>query len=79
MFPPGRARLATRPARTGSATATMTIGIVPVAFFAARVAGYVDATMRSTLSATSSAAKSWLRSILPSDRRHSIAVFTPST
>ena len=39
MFPPGRARLATIPSPTGSATATMTRGIDVVAFFTARVAG----------------------------------------
>ena len=34
-LPPGRARLATRPAPTGSPTPVKTIGIVEVAFFAA--------------------------------------------
>ena len=36
-FPPGRARLATRPALTGLALLVMTIGIVVVAFMAAIV------------------------------------------
>jgi hypothetical protein len=39
MLPPGRARLATRPARTGSPTPTITIGIVVVAALAASVGG----------------------------------------
>ena len=40
-FPPGRARLATRPAPTGS-TLTNTIGIVAVAAFAASAAGAAE-------------------------------------
>src|SRR2546422_4975469 len=36
ILPPGRARLATNPARTGSPLGAMTIGIVRVACFAAR-------------------------------------------
>jgi hypothetical protein len=39
MLPPGRARLCTSPARTGSPTRTMTIGMVDVAALAARLAG----------------------------------------
>jgi hypothetical protein len=38
-FPPGRARLSTRPARTGSPTPIMTMGMVAVASLAACVAG----------------------------------------
>jgi hypothetical protein len=49
MFPPGRARLATNPKATGSATSTITIGIVVVVSLAARVAAGADVTMRSTL------------------------------
>ena len=37
MFPPGRARLATKPFPTGSASCIMTMGIVTVASLAARV------------------------------------------
>jgi hypothetical protein len=37
-FPPGRARLATSPVRTGSSDAIITTGIVVVAFLAARAA-----------------------------------------
>ncbi len=43
-LPPGRARLATRPAPTGSAPMTKTIGIVEVALFAASAEG--DAARR---------------------------------
>ena len=38
-LPPGRARLATRPAPTGSPEFTITMGMVVVAFFAANGAG----------------------------------------
>jgi hypothetical protein len=38
-FPPGRARLCTKPVPIGSATATMTIGMVDVARFAAKAQG----------------------------------------
>ena len=38
MFPPGRARLSTKPSPYRIATAVMTMGIVLVAFFAARIA-----------------------------------------
>ena len=39
MFPPGLARLATNPWPTGSVVFHLTIGIVVVTCFAARVAG----------------------------------------
>jgi len=56
-FPPGRARLATRPIPTGSLTNMKTIGIVELAFLAAS-AGRVPlfAMIRSTLRPTRSAA-----------------------
>ena len=47
-FPPGRARLCTKPVPIGSATATMTIGMVDVARFAAKAQGVKVATIRST-------------------------------
>ena len=55
MFPPGRARLCTSPASTGSPTVAMTMGIVVVACLAAggRVA---PTTITSTCSRTSSEA-----------------------
>jgi hypothetical protein len=48
-FFPGRARLATSPLSTGSKTATVTMGIVPVAFLAARAAavGYHDVNLQT--------------------------------
>src|SRR5213080_3280043 len=48
-FAPGRPRLATSPAPTGSASCAMTMGIVPVACLAARLAGVPDVTITSTL------------------------------
>jgi hypothetical protein len=56
ILPPGRARLATRPVRTGSPAAMM-MGMVVVAFLAASAAGVPSVTMISTLSRTSSSAK----------------------
>ena len=46
-FPPGRARLATRPSPMGSPTLIITMGIVSVAFRAATAAGVGAATMMS--------------------------------
>jgi hypothetical protein len=57
MFPPGRARLATSPLPTGSATNVMTMGMMVVASLAAWAAGVDEVTMTSTLSRTRSAAK----------------------
>ena len=53
------------PVPTGSRTAIMTMGIVSVAFLAAVTPCVPNDTMRSTLSRTSSAAKSGSRSTLP--------------
>src|SRR5882672_10875028 len=47
-FPPGRERLATSPPATASPTAAITMGTVPVACLAARVAG-VPATIWACL------------------------------
>jgi hypothetical protein len=59
MFPPGRARLATKPAATGSApVAAITIGIVAVASFAAWTIVAPLATITSTRRRTRSAASS---------------------
>jgi hypothetical protein len=68
-FPPGRMRFAARPWPTGSESAMPTMGIVAVACFEAWVAGAATATMTSTLSRTSSAARSGSRSNLPSAKR----------
>ncbi len=78
-FPPGRARLVTNPAATGSA-AVKTIGIVPVADLAASaVADPPVATIRSTGRRTSSAARSRSRSGLKPAHRYSTVMFAPST
>ena len=50
-FPPGRARLLTRPVPIGSPTAAMTTGIVVVVRLAARAAGVPAVTMMSDLRA----------------------------
>lgn len=61
-FPPGRARLATYPFSTGSWKAGNTIGIMPDACSTARKASAVVTTMTSGSRATSSAARSGIRS-----------------
>ena len=48
MLPPGRARLVTRPARTGSPTPIITIGSVVVASLAACVGAVPKVAIRST-------------------------------
>ncbi len=60
-LPPGRPRLATRPAPTGSALAAITIGIVLVAFIAARVPAVVAVTITSTSRRTSASASAGRR------------------
>jgi hypothetical protein len=63
MLPSGRLRLATRPAFTGSAPTSNTIGIVEVAAFAARAETVPPAAkMTSTFRRTRSAASSGRRS-----------------
>src|SRR5262245_3992091 len=72
-LPPGRASDATTPVPTGWPAVGNTIGMTDVACFAAITAGVVDATMRSTLSRTNSAAISAKRSARPSPQRYSMA------
>ena len=79
MLPPGRARLATRPVATGSPTATMTRGIVVVAFLTASEAGVPAVTIVSTFSAISSAMSAGKRSYRPSAHRYSITMSRPSS
>ena len=79
MFPPGRARLFTKPLATGSIMLDMTMGIVEVTFCAARTASESLATMTSTLSRTNSVASEVNRSVLPSAYRCSRIRFLPST
>jgi len=77
-LPPGRARLATKPAATGSPAFVITIGMVAVTRLAAN-ADPVDApTMTSTLSRTSSVANSDRRSCFCSANRYSMVTFFPS-
>ena len=76
-LPPGRAMLWISPVPTGS-PAHMTIGICPVADFAARAAGVCQATMRSVLLWTKSAASSASRLSLPSADRNSRLKSRPS-
>ena len=76
IFPPGRARLAINPLPTGSRTLVITIGIVLVACWAARVTPFPPAaTIISTLRRANSAARSGNRSIFPSANRYSMAMF----
>src|SRR6516165_7967635 len=53
-LPPGRARLATKPLPTGSATTAKTMGIVAVCCSTAAVVGVLFARLRSGCSTTSS-------------------------
>ena len=77
MFPPGRARLATKPFPTGSLSCVMTMGIVLVASLTGRVAVGPPVTMTSTLRRTSSVARASRRSSFPSACRHSMIMFFP--
>ena len=61
-LPPGRARLAAKPAPTGSAAFVITMGMVVVAPFAANACGSPVVTIKSTLRRTRSAASSGRRS-----------------
>ena len=80
MFPPGCARLVTRPTPTGSIRmAALTIGMVVVAFWTARRAGDPEATITSTLRRTNSTASPGRRSAFPSAQRCSMRRFCPSS
>src|SRR5262245_53878012 len=67
------------PVPTGSIAAGWTIGVVVLAFLAARAAGVVTTMMTSTFSRTISAANSLNRSTRPSAYRPSKMIFCPST
>ncbi len=71
IFPPGRAKLSTSPVATGSSAITMTMGIVLVDSFAARIAAETGETRISTFSCTSSATRLGIRSSFP----RSVAIF----
>src|SRR5262245_31333006 len=69
MLPPGRARLSTKPAPTGSGTITNTIGTVRVADSTCPTVEPPLATMTSGASATNSAAYLRVSASLPADQR----------
>ena len=77
-LPPGRARLATKPAPTGSPPLALTMGMVVVAFFAANAGGGDATTIRSTLRGTRSAASSGRRSSFRFANRYSMVMFFSS-
>jgi hypothetical protein len=77
-FPPGRARLSTRPAATGSPTMAMTMGIVRVAFLSVLAGGVPAVTITSTCDLTSSEARSGSRSTRSCPHFHSMATVLPS-
>ena len=78
-FPPGRARLSTSPAATGSPTTAITIGIVRVVALRALAAGVPPVTMTSTPLRTRSAASPDSVSGWSYPHFHSIAIVLPST
>src|SRR5215813_6053228 len=79
-LPPGRLKLATRPASTGSPPILKTIGIVEVdALAACAEASPPLVTITATLRETRSWTSSGRRSYRPSAHRNSIATFLPST
>ena len=78
ISPPGREKLSTNPALTGSETPTNTIGIVRVCCLRAATTGVVSPTMRSGVRATSSFANARMRSGSPPAQRYSIRRLRPS-
>ena len=78
MFPPGRARLATRPRPTGSLVTPITIGTLSVAFLAAIDAAPLSVTITLTGICASSAAALLSRSGSPCAERNSSAWVRPS-
>jgi hypothetical protein len=80
ILPPGRLRLATRPAWTGSAPITNTIGMVVVAAFAASAAATPPGvTITATRRLIRSLANSGSRRVSLCPQRYSIAMLRPST
>ena len=77
-LPPGRPRLATRPAATGSRFPYTTIGIVVVAALAARAAAVPTVTIASTRDSTSSRASRGSAATSPPAKRCSSTRFTPT-
>ena len=77
-LPPGRARLATKPAPTGSPALAITMGMEVVARLAANTAVVPETTIGSTFKRTKSAASSGWRSDFCSANRNSMVRFFPS-
>src|SRR5262249_48440923 len=77
-FPPGRAKLETRPSPIGSLVIAKTIGISEVTCFAA-TAEVPALTITLVLRRTNSAVNCLARSGCPSDQRYSILAVLPST
>src|SRR5262249_15016708 len=78
-FPPGRARLATRPSLTGSRPTPKAIGIVAVAALAATAGASPSAAITATRLRTRSAITAGRRSNLPSRKWYSMVTFRPPT
>jgi hypothetical protein len=79
-LPPGRLRLGTRPACTGSAPVANTTGIVVDADLAAMADAMLPGTaMTATRRRTKSATNSGSRSLSFCPKRYSIATLRPST
>jgi hypothetical protein len=78
MLPPGRERLSTKPAATGSETSTNTIGTVRVAGCNAATIGVAAARMTSGARAANSAADLRISSGLPAVQRVSMRTLRPS-
>src|SRR5262249_40425998 len=75
MLPLDRLRPVTRPTATGSSPVWNTIGMLAVAFSAARAAALPEAAITLMLRSTNSAAKSGSLSYLSSAQRYSIVTF----
>jgi hypothetical protein len=79
-LPPGRLKLAIRPARTGSVPKLKMIGMTALAALAASGEGSPPtALITATLRLTKSAARAGKRPYSPRAQRNSIATFWPST
>ena len=78
MLPPGRGRLATKPARTGSTMTVNTMGMVVVPRCRTAVTGVVEESITSGCHAMSSVAKALARLLSASVQRSSIRALRPS-
>ena len=72
MFPPGRAKLATKPCPAGSFTTEKTIGMLRVASLSAARTGVPVAAITSGGEVINSATCCWMRAISPLANRCSI-------